>query len=256
MNQYSSTDAVHYQENSSFQEKLAQEIRSYHRFSPTDIVLDIGCGDGKITAEIANQLTNGSILGIDASHEMIALAKSSFMRSNLNYQQANAEAYHGSEQYTVITSFSCLHWVKDIQTALNNIYTALKPKGYFLALTYLAESPYYYPFIKALDLPQWKDEYKNAIFQYMLKSDALIQSLTQLGFKNIKTEPVEAIGVYQNEEAYVQYVKGWLPCVLEASPTKLNAYLHDVVSIAKRKFSNSDGSLSIPYTKLHIYMQK
>ena len=33
-------------------------------------VFDIGCGDGKVTAEIAKQLPNGSVLGIDKSEEM------------------------------------------------------------------------------------------------------------------------------------------------------------------------------------------
>jgi trans-aconitate 2-methyltransferase len=39
-------------------------------------VLDVGCGDGHITAAIADQLPDGSILGIDPSPRMIAAADS------------------------------------------------------------------------------------------------------------------------------------------------------------------------------------
>ena len=49
-------NAQHYQQNSSFQEKCASEVLAQHQFSPTDLVLDIGCGDGKITAELANNV--------------------------------------------------------------------------------------------------------------------------------------------------------------------------------------------------------
>ena len=79
------------------------------------------------------------MLGIDASNEMITLAKETYANhaNNLDFEQRLADNYHGEALYTVITSFSYLHWVKDIQAALTNVYTSLKPEGHFLALTYL-----------------------------------------------------------------------------------------------------------------------
>lgn len=250
-------NAQHYQQNSSFQEKCASEVLAQHQFSPTDLVLDIGCGDGKITAELANNVKHGRILGIDSSKEMINLAKKTFSNasSNLSFKQANAESDHGDKVYTVITSFSCLHWVRDIQTTLASIYKALKPGGYFLAVTYLKESPYYQPFIQALDLHQWRDDAKYSIFQHMLDGHYLIQSLKALGFNDINTQHIESSVEYENEEQYIQYVKGWLPCVLQLPQTKLDHYLDDVVLIAKQLFSKNT-LLSIPYKKLHIYVKK
>jgi trans-aconitate methyltransferase len=57
------------------QQKLAQELILKLAIKGNERVLDIGCGDGTITAEIAKQLPNGSVLGIDNSKEMIHFAR-------------------------------------------------------------------------------------------------------------------------------------------------------------------------------------
>lgn len=38
-------------------------------------VLDIGCGDGKVTALLSSRLRNGKVKGIDSSPDMITLAQ-------------------------------------------------------------------------------------------------------------------------------------------------------------------------------------
>ena len=47
-------------------------------------ILDIGCGDGKITAEISSLVPNGSVLGIDSEPDMIKFALSKFSTSNFS----------------------------------------------------------------------------------------------------------------------------------------------------------------------------
>ncbi|KAF5431048.1 Cyclopropane fatty-acyl-phospholipid synthase [Candidatus Methanophagaceae archaeon] len=61
-------------------------------------VFDIGCGDGKVTAEIAKQLPNGSVLGIDKSEEMILFAQENFPSRkyhNLSFEVQNIRDAEG-----------------------------------------------------------------------------------------------------------------------------------------------------------------
>ena len=71
-------DANDYEKNSKSQQLWAQELINKLNLKGDEEILDIGCGDGKITAEIASHLTSGNILGIDSSHEMIELAKKKY----------------------------------------------------------------------------------------------------------------------------------------------------------------------------------
>ncbi|MGC9517062.1 MAG: class I SAM-dependent methyltransferase [Methanomicrobiales archaeon] len=70
-------------------------------------ILDIGCGDGRITAEIASKISEGCVLGIDNSIEMIKLAKESFSIkefSNLKFKVMDACELNFQEDFHRIFS--------------------------------------------------------------------------------------------------------------------------------------------------------
>ena len=67
-------DAADYAQHSSEQFKWACELTEKLDLRGDETVLDIGCGDGKVTAAIAAQLPNGRVVGIDSSPQMIELA--------------------------------------------------------------------------------------------------------------------------------------------------------------------------------------
>jgi trans-aconitate 2-methyltransferase len=98
----------------------------------TERVLDIGCGDGKVTAEIARRLTRGSVLGIDPSTRMIAFAKTHWTgpdHRNLAFAVADAAALPYRAEFDLVVSFNALHWVRDQAAALRGIRAALRPTG-------------------------------------------------------------------------------------------------------------------------------
>lgn len=68
-------DAQDYAKNSSAQENWAKELIKKLHLKGNESVLDIGCGDGRITRSIAKQLVQGSIVGVDYSPDMIRLAQ-------------------------------------------------------------------------------------------------------------------------------------------------------------------------------------
>ncbi|MCP6756534.1 class I SAM-dependent methyltransferase, partial [Klebsiella pneumoniae] len=70
-------NAEEYHIHSQAQAYAALELLTSFNFKGDEQVLDIGCGDGKITSAIANSLPNGIILGIDISQTMIEFAQKS-----------------------------------------------------------------------------------------------------------------------------------------------------------------------------------
>lgn len=75
-------DPKAYEKSSSAQQRWAQELLSKISILGDERILDIGCGDGKITAEIASIVPSGSVTGIDNFLEMLSFARERFPPSD------------------------------------------------------------------------------------------------------------------------------------------------------------------------------
>ncbi len=125
-------DATKYAGLSSLQAAMAEEVLSLLVFEGSERVLDVGCGDGKITAEIAARVPRGAVLGVDPSHDMIAFASSHFEPAqwpNLRFDVANARRLPFRGEFDFIVSFNALHWVTEQGEALRSLRAAIKSDG-------------------------------------------------------------------------------------------------------------------------------
>jgi trans-aconitate methyltransferase len=66
-------NAEEYEQHSQAQTKWARELLEKLDLEGSEDVLDVGRGDGRITAEIARLVLDGSVVGIDSSNSMIEL---------------------------------------------------------------------------------------------------------------------------------------------------------------------------------------
>lgn len=132
-------DAKTYHSNSTLQWHVAMNAIDSVDWKGTEHVLDIGCGDGKITALLSQKLPEGSVLGIDISQSMIDFASSHYPQvdyPNLNFQKLDAAEILFENQFDRVVSFSTLHWVMDQEKALKAIHRALVPGGAVCIQTY------------------------------------------------------------------------------------------------------------------------
>jgi trans-aconitate 2-methyltransferase len=251
-------DAKYYQNNSFIQHKLAHELFTKHRFNLCDSILDIGCGDGKITDEIAHIVDDGKVLGIDQSKEMIKLADATFHgRKNLEFRLFDAADIRGfgEDCYDSIVSVNCLYWIKNIRQALKNIYKSLKPGGIFIGLVYPKESQYYLPFINVLkNNPRWISFYSLSCCDSWMASSEWIGTLKDLGFSDMNSSIIEDCAKYTLAD-FNAYVKGWLPCLFPATKVQYNDFIKDLNHEVIQHFMK-DEMLLIPFTKLHLIMKK
>jgi trans-aconitate 2-methyltransferase len=124
--------ASDYSRQSSLQQAMAEEQLRLLTLQGSEHVLDIGCGDGKITAEIAARVPRGSVLGVDPSADMIKFASSHFssvQRPTLHFEVADVRHLPYRHEFDLIVSFNALHWVPEQGEALASIRAALQPGG-------------------------------------------------------------------------------------------------------------------------------
>ncbi|HWQ20209.1 MAG TPA: methyltransferase domain-containing protein [Methanotrichaceae archaeon] len=125
-------DPEAYEKSSSAQEKWADEILSRLDLRGDESILDIGCGDGRITARMAARVRDGSVTGIDTSQEMISFANKRFPQSsspNLKFKYGDASCLNYEDEFDLVTSFACLHWILDHRPVLDGIRRSLRPGG-------------------------------------------------------------------------------------------------------------------------------
>ncbi len=128
-------NAKDYAKNSLGQFKWAQELIAKLDLQGSESVLDIGCGDGKITYRLAEAVKNGNVLGIDQSEEMIRIAIEQFPPArypNLSFLRMNATDIRLSQKFDVAFSNATLHWVKDQVAVLRGVRKCLKSGGKIL----------------------------------------------------------------------------------------------------------------------------
>jgi trans-aconitate 2-methyltransferase len=121
-----------YARHSSLQAAMADELLSALPLRGDEQLLDVGCGDGKLTARIAKMLPRGAVLGVDASADMVAYAQRQFGAAdwpNLRFEVADARRLGFGPRFDRVVSFNALHWVVQQDEALRGIRSALKPQG-------------------------------------------------------------------------------------------------------------------------------
>lgn len=92
-------------------------------------ILDIGCGTGDLAHEIAS---HGAIVqGTDFSQDMILAAQQKY--PTIKFKTQDAATIDFTNQFDAVFSNAALHWMKQQDKVIQNIYNALKPNGRFVA---------------------------------------------------------------------------------------------------------------------------
>lgn len=94
---------------------------------PGEEILDLGCGDGVLTAQIAKRGAN--VLGVDASPEMVDAAR----KRGVAAETVDATQMAFQRRFDTVFSNAALHWIHDQPALLRGVANALKPGGRFVA---------------------------------------------------------------------------------------------------------------------------
>ena len=94
---------------------------------PGERILDLGCGDGTLTVQIAGH--GATVVGVDSSPAMIAAARA----RGLDARLMDISALTFDNEFDAVFSNAVLHWVRDADAALAGVYRALRVGGRFVA---------------------------------------------------------------------------------------------------------------------------
>ncbi|HDO35742.1 MAG TPA: class I SAM-dependent methyltransferase [Nitrospirae bacterium] len=125
-------DGRDYQQFSKYQTEEGIKLIELLNVRNGESILDVGCGNGLLTLDIAKNDPKGLVLGIDSSGDMLKKAEENKREQdvgNVDFQLKDAPSVDYENRFDAIFSNSVLHWIKDHGELLTRFYKALKPGG-------------------------------------------------------------------------------------------------------------------------------
>lgn len=122
-------DAELYDDKLSFVSRLGRGVVELLDPRPGERILDLGCGTGDLTREIAG--AGADLLGIDNAQSMIEKARLKY--PDIPFMVANAETFRTAELFDAAFSNAALHWMKNASKVAESVWLALRPGGRFVA---------------------------------------------------------------------------------------------------------------------------
>jgi trans-aconitate methyltransferase/DNA-binding CsgD family transcriptional regulator len=189
---------------------------------------------------LAKRYDSQQFLGIDNQPDAIEQA-SDKMTSNLSFETMDVLTLPFTNDFDAIISFNCLLWVKDKQTALKNIFQALKPGGKaFLQLFAIHGRPKNDRFLFQISQSQdWQHYFKDFKVDYFeVTLGELYHLLQSLGFIIHGFEFAKYETQFSHPDALCEWMRSW-------------ATHQNNIPIEKRRSFMQETTLS--YLKFHQY---
>ncbi len=177
-----------------------------------EMILDIGCGDGKITADLSRFAPHGFVLGIDPSSAMIGWALRQFHPVEYpNLSFAEGSFLHPAEigLFDWVVSFCALQHCPDIPAALDSALSLLKPGGRLLVLVPALANPAWNLARAAVQKRlRWLPYWQNIPPRKFLSAEQYEELFSKAGFHSYLIRPIETRDPFVDREELLVWLEG------------------------------------------------
>lgn len=244
-----------YSKISSPQYAINSEFLSKHTFKGDEIVLDIGCGNGKTTQKIAEKISNGEIVGVDASSSMIECANKENHSVNCSFKLIDAQKISFKKEFDLCTCFFCMQWIPDKASTIQKIADSLKPNGMFLMIVPFPHV--HLPSIRneLINTLRWEKYFENYQDPLSYINDTEYKKHIEnagLFLKNyeVKETPV----LFKNYDSFFQFMSQMTPHLGQIpNDNKKDEFMHELIHKYLIYYpQKADGSYELIFTLLFV----
>jgi trans-aconitate methyltransferase len=205
-----------YTQHSSVQQSHAERLLQSIQLKGDESILDIGCGNGRLSCLLASRVPRGCVIGIDPSSSMLAQAELAARChpefAHLRFYQADAETFTLEERFDHAIAIHVMHWISEQEKALRNIHAHLKCGGKIHFI--LAPSKEGLPFYRALQktVIRWQNAFVDFINpQQVFDMETYRLLLVQAGFSIDQIHYIRHKTTHKNRQELLNWIRQWLP---------------------------------------------
>ncbi|WP_444924346.1 class I SAM-dependent methyltransferase [Microbulbifer sp. DLAB2-AF] len=205
--------AQEYVKASSMQWRHAMEAIQRCNYQGASTILDVGCGDGRITRYLAEHLKSGKIVGVDLTEDMIRHARKAHSGvPNLSFEQMSADEIQFDKQFDIIFSFSCLHWVADQKKVWNGFYKHLREDGKIVAGFQVDHENFWDTVYEFQNNNQWQPYFENFLDPYNHYSlNAMRNYIEEAGFYLPRIDEIHHVENFGTQDTLTAFFLSWVP---------------------------------------------
>ncbi len=229
-----------------------------------ETVLDLGCGDGRLTAQLARRVPQGRVVGADLSESMLALARKQFPPAvcpNLSFVRMDFSSLALPANFDVVFSNAALHWVRDHRPVLAGVARCLRPGGRLLAQmggrgnaagVFKALQP-------VMKADAWRAYFENFSFRYGFHSpEEYGPWLREAGLDPVRLELIPRDMAFENREEFAGWIRTtWMPYTQRVPAETRDAFIRECVEryLAARP-PREDGRIHVDMMRLEVEARK
>lgn len=249
-----------YRQASRHQKEWGRRLMAELELNGNEAILDLGCGDGVLTDQLALLVPDGRIVGLDASEGMIQTAMQN-KRDNLDFIQMDINEMDYTNEFDVIYSNAALHWVKDHIRLIRNVYKALKPGG-IIQWNFAGDgtTENFIHTVRALMKDDiFKEYFQDFDWPWFMPERAEYEKLIRDGgFSSVYVEEENADRYFTDTDEMIRWIDQ--PCIvpfLQCIPAeKKDRFRHDIIQAMIRKAKQPDGTCFETFQRIKVHAVK
>jgi trans-aconitate methyltransferase len=250
-------NAEDYAANSSAQYEWGRELLERIPLQGHEHILDLGCGDGKLTALLAARVPRGTVTGIDSSTDMLALAQRHWAGGNLSFRPMDMQVLGFEAAFDVVYSNSAVHWAADHPAILAGVHRALRPGGRLLMQAPGAGNCA--GFVAAADSvrreERWREYFRDFRFPWcFVTADEYRQWLPAAGLVVDYLKPMNLDMCHADRAALAGWFRStWMPYLDRVPAPQRDAFAEAVVEAYLARWpQDRDGSTHVAMVRLEV----
>jgi trans-aconitate 2-methyltransferase len=241
----------------------AAELLPLLELSGGEAVLDLGSGDGRVTAALADLVPNGRVVGLDSSPAMVAHARRhhAATRPNLEFVLGDMQAAPFRDRFDRIFSNAALHWARDLPAVAEGIASALRPRG--RAVIQCGGAGNAAPMVAVLDgltrSPAWAPYFPETVLRYTFPDDAAFRTLlVDEGLAPIEVALIPKTMVLAGRDRLAGWIRTTWPRYTGSVPEDRREAFVDVLVDGYLALSppGPEGTVEVPMVRLQAVAER
>jgi trans-aconitate methyltransferase len=253
-------DGKKYEKASAHQKEWGQKLIHEINVSGTEHILDLGCGDGALSAQLAELVPRGKVLGIDASQGMIETAKK-YRAGNLRFELMDINQLNFENEFDIVFSNATLHWIKDHDALLEKVRRSLRNDG-VLRFNFAGDgncSHFFNVIRDAMCHPLFKQYFTQYVWPwYMPKTEEYEALVRPFPFRDARVWAENADRFFSDENEMIKWIDqpSLVPFLKHVKDGDKQIFRNWVIERMVQRTCQADGTCFETFRRINVFAKK